>query len=57
VIERLGAELVAQVGASTILKRIATPAEIAAAVLFVASDRASYLTGTTIHADGGRTAI
>ena len=57
VLERLGPELVAKVGAGTILKRIATPAEIAAVVLFAASDQSSYLTGTTIHADGGFTAI
>jgi len=35
------------------LGRMATPEDIANIVLFVASDRASYLTGTTISADGG----
>lgn len=38
----------------TPLKRIGTPAEIGAVVAFLASPRASYVTGTTVAADGGR---
>jgi 3-oxoacyl-[acyl-carrier protein] reductase len=35
------------------MARMATPSEIAASVVFLASERASYITGITLHADGG----
>ncbi len=38
----------------TPLGRIGQPDEVAAVVAFLASDESSYLTGTTIYADGGR---
>jgi NAD(P)-dependent dehydrogenase (short-subunit alcohol dehydrogenase family) len=37
------------------MRRAAQPAEIAAAIVFLASDDASYVTGSTLAADGGRT--
>ena len=38
------------------LGRIADPAEIARAVLFLASDEAAFITGTVLMVDGGYTA-
>jgi NAD(P)-dependent dehydrogenase (short-subunit alcohol dehydrogenase family) len=35
------------------LKRIGTPEEVSSAVVFLASDEASYITGTTLYVDGG----
>jgi glucose 1-dehydrogenase len=43
--------------ARTPLGRIGEPDEIAAIAAFLASDEASYITGETIYADGGRLAL
>jgi len=42
--------------ASIALGRVADPPEIAHVAVFLASDRASYITGATIPVEGGRTA-
>ncbi len=46
-----------RIGATTALNRAADPREVAQVVAFLASPRASYLTGAIVAADGGRTAI
>jgi dihydroanticapsin dehydrogenase len=43
-------------GAKTFLKRIGQPREVAHAILFLASDEASYITGASLLVDGGYTA-
>jgi NAD(P)-dependent dehydrogenase (short-subunit alcohol dehydrogenase family) len=53
----MDADTQSAVAASTILGRVADPQEIARVIAFVATDAGSYLTGATIAADGGRTAI
>ena len=35
------------------LGRVGQPREVANAALFLASDEASYITGTTLYVDGG----
>ena len=51
------APLIEQLGATTLLGRGAQVEEIAEVIAFLASDRASYITGAIVAADGGRTAV
>lgn len=46
-----------ELGRALPLGRTADPDEIADAVLFLASPRASFITGSTLHADGGGSAV
>ena len=50
-------EVLARVGAGRPLGRLAKPEEIAAVIVFLASDRASYVTGAAWSADGGTVPI
>ena len=44
-------------GKTTPMRGSASPDEIAEIILFLASERSSYMTGATVAADGGRTAV
>ena len=57
VLANMGEEMAGQIGKTTLLGRLATPREIAEVIFFLATDRASYVTGAVIAADAGRTAI
>ena len=43
-------------GRRQLIQRLADPREIAHAILFLASDDASFITGSHLMADGGYTA-
>jgi NAD(P)-dependent dehydrogenase (short-subunit alcohol dehydrogenase family) len=52
-----GPEFITALGETTPMHRASQPEEIAEVIAFLASPRASYITGTTVAADGGRRAI
>ena len=51
------AENVAPYAGQTLMSRFAEPSEVANAILFLASDEASYITGAVLMVDAGMTAI
>src|SRR5438046_5104694 len=54
--ERVGqslAEFVAEQGPLHLLRRVGQPREVAYPILFLASDEASFITGTHMMVDGG----
>jgi NAD(P)-dependent dehydrogenase (short-subunit alcohol dehydrogenase family) len=52
-----GTAFIRALGETTPMDRASQPEEIAEVVAFLASTHASYVTGATVAADGGRTAI
>jgi len=48
-----GPEAMKGMAAACLLRRVATPEEIAAPAVFLASDASSYMTGAVLHVDGG----
>jgi NAD(P)-dependent dehydrogenase (short-subunit alcohol dehydrogenase family) len=57
VVDMIGAEAFEALGAQVPLGRLASAREIAEAIVFLASPKASYITGVTLAADGGFMAL
>lgn len=55
-LDRTGADEHPDWGGAHLIKRLAEPREIAYPILFLASDEASFITGTLLMVDGGYTA-
>jgi 3-oxoacyl-[acyl-carrier protein] reductase len=51
--DRLGNEQLERIARAIPMDRLGTPDEVAAAVLFLASPEAAYVTGQTLHVNGG----
>jgi NAD(P)-dependent dehydrogenase (short-subunit alcohol dehydrogenase family) len=51
------AEILARQQARIPLRRLGTPEEVAQVALFLASDRASYVTGAIVPMDGGAASV
>ncbi|MFI6930357.1 SDR family NAD(P)-dependent oxidoreductase [Streptomyces sp. NPDC050287] len=52
-VDRLSPEQRARYESMAALRRLGTPEDVAAAVTFLAGDGAGYITGETLHVDGG----
>lgn len=55
-IEQAGEEAIRMAGASTPMRRMGASAEVADVVLWLCSDRSSFVTGATVPIDGGQLA-
>ncbi len=55
-LDRAGADVHPQWAGAQLIQRCADPREIAYAILFLASDEASFITGTPLMVDAGYTA-